>query len=255
MDLNKKEIIYELARGCHSKTTPQTYGAIRRKLIDRQGISEIALYSAVAEHLEENDIHPTKYIDEMCALLAEVSDNLFAIKTNDNYSFLRSSFSAINLEGSPESKGQFLCNKCFSVKNSSDRCEKPNYKNSCTPCYKEESKKSAKRYNERKKLKKAEDKLNGVNEPEPEPETEPTNTTQPEQETQFRPQPALNAFIEIESITGDSSETIVSISSKTLHLSKLLLLLDPYILVPIEKQSTLEKEVKNEAEIDDVQED
>ena len=249
MDLNKKEIIFELAKGVHSNVSAQAYGFIRRKLIEKQGISEVALYSAVAEHLQENDIDPSRYTTDMIQLLKDISENLFAIKTNDNYSYLRSSFSAINLEGSPESKGQFLCNKCFIVKDGKDRCPKENYKNSCDNCYKEESKKSATRYQQRQRDKKKEEK----NSPPPEP-TEPTEEVKaPEaaQQPQSPPQQSIehmDPYIEIDSLTGDASSTIVSVSCDTISLSKLLLLLDPYIITPKkpEPKPTPESEPKSE---------
>ncbi len=248
MDLNKKEIIYELAKGVHGLLTPQSYGATRRKLIEKQGISEIALYSAVAEHLEENDIHPKKFVNEMLELLQDISDNLFVIKTKDNYAFLRSSFSAISLENSPESKNKFLCNKCFTIKNENEKSKKPNYKNCCTPCYKNEAKASSKRYQEKVKqqsVKTEEESLEADSIPE-------SPVQEPQQPTHPIAAPLANVnttpFIEIESLTGDGRESIVSLSCKTMDLHRLLSLIDPLMILPTEPKSEATPENEEKAE-------
>ncbi len=262
MDLNKKEIIYELAKGVHSQVKAQAYGFIRRKLADKQGVSEIALYSAVAEHLEENDIHPSKYINEMIALIEGVSENLFMIKTDDKFSYLRSSFSAINLENSPESKGQFLCSKCYTIKQPKDLSPHKNYKHTCEPCYRDESKASAKRY--QKKIKEQPPKVPIPNrEPNPameqqaqpqnlatEPATAPPATITPEPTFELA---NINPFLEIESITGDSSATIVSVSCDTSALLKMLQILDPYV-VPTKKEEPKAQEPKEDKQEEEQEE-
>ena len=250
MDLNKKEIIYELAKGVHGLVTPQSYGATRRKLIERQGISEIALYSAVAEHLEENDIHPSKYVNEMLELLQDISDNLFVIKTKDNYTFLRSSFSAISLENSPESKNKFLCNKCFTIKNENEKCKKPNYKNCCTPCYKDEAKASSKRYQQRVKEQSVKTEEESLSLEADSIAEEPAQEL--EQSTQIIAAPSLSVnttpFIEIESLTGDGKESIVSLSCKTMDLHRLLSLIEPLMVLPVEPKLAVTPENKEKAE-------
>ncbi len=56
-----------------------------------------------------------------------------------------------------------------------------------------------------------------------------------------------NPFIEIESLTGDSSETIVSLSCKTLDLSKLLLHIDSFLIIPDDQEKEVVTEKKQEA--------
>ena len=164
MDLNKKDIIYQLAKGVHSKMKPQAYGRLRGRLTENQRVSEIGLYSAVAQHLEENDIDPNNYIDDMVGLLADVSHNVFVLKTDDKYHFLKKEYTAVSMSNSAESQGKFLCNKCFTVKNSEERCERPNYKNSCNDCIKIESRETAKRSAQNKKKKQLEEnKTNKTN--------------------------------------------------------------------------------------------
>ena len=249
MDLNKKEIIWHLAQGVTSRVNPVAYSHIRRKLMEKQGVSEIALYSAVAEHLEENDIHPESYIDEMQTLMNEVSENIFFIKTSDEYSYLRRSFGAISMEGSPESKGEFLCIKCYAIKSSSERSTKPNYKNCCQQCYKAAAKESSIRYAQKQKEKKAElanaptqDNTTPINE-------QPQNQTQtPDVQTvvSTQPDPTFAPFLEIESLTGDASVVMMSLSCNTTDLSKLLSLIDPFIVPPEEKE--FDKPIENKAE-------
>ena len=263
MDLSKKEIIYELAKGVHGQLAPQSYGAMRRRLTDSQGVSEIALYSAVAEHLEENDIHPSKYVTDMWQLLLGTSDNLFFLKTEDRFSYLRNAFSSINMDNSPESKGQFLCMKCYTIKSNPERCGRKNYKNVCSPCYKAESKMASRRYTEKKKIEKQEQALNPTPEPKPEPKPEPELISElepvsvPEPLSVTEPQiPAqqvyaqtmksieVEPYIEIESITGDGNDTIVSITCDTLKLAELLLLLDPFLTSPKKRQAKAEAEAE-----------
>ncbi|QQX82695.1 hypothetical protein JK628_23065 (plasmid) [Shewanella sp. KX20019] len=65
---SKKEIIYELLKGVIEKVGRQNYGIRRRKLL-KSGVSEIALLSAVASHLDENDISSKTMIDDVLDLI------------------------------------------------------------------------------------------------------------------------------------------------------------------------------------------
>ena len=129
--MKKMDIIYVLAKGVYEITGPQSYGHIRRGLIDSQGVSEIALYSAVADHLEENDIDPKNYISDMLDLVKETSKNLFFIKMDDRYHYLLDRFESLSLTNSPEKQGKFLCMRCFTLKKDSERSKLKNYKNCC----------------------------------------------------------------------------------------------------------------------------
>ncbi len=250
MDLNKKEIIYELAKGVHGTTKAQTYGHIRRRLMEKQGISEIALYSSVADHLQENDIYPGNYIGDMKILLELISENMFVIKTDDRFSYLRDRFASISMENSPEAKGQFLCARCFTVKNNKDRAPHKNYKTSCEPCYRALSKESASRYQKKIKSQKTEE----VPIPKPEKVEEnkpvfvPVEETPPVSAEEAMIPKNTTPFIEIESLTADSSEAIVSLSCKTLDLSKLLLHIDPFLIVPEEKNKETEEKTEEAEE-------
>ncbi len=249
MDMRKKEIIYELAKGVHGQIKPQIYGHIRKRLMGKQGISEIALYSAVADHLEENDIHPAKYVDDMIILLELISENMFIIKTDDRFAYLRDRFASISMEDSPESKGQFLCNRCFITKHDRERAPHKHYKTSCEPCYRLLSKESSKRYQEKRKLKQTEEVLHPKVEEVEEVELHtPTELEAPTMTTQqvLAPTPT-EPFIEVESLTGDGSEVIVSLSCKTLDLSKLLLHIDPFLIAPDTKKSEQSVESQEEA--------
>ncbi len=252
MDMRKREIIYELAKGVQGRIKAQSYGHMRKKLISKQGISEIALYSAVADHLEENDIHPSKYIDDMQSLLELISENMFIIKTDNRFTYLRNRFASINMENSPESKGQFLCSRCFTTKQDKERAPHANYKHSCATCYKSLAKENSQRYQERKKKEKVEEIAKPTVEPvEPVELSTPAFSTQEEAPTMSTQQAMIptdtNPFIEIESLTGDSSETIVSLSCKTLDLSKLLLHIDSFLIIPDDQEKEVVTEKKQEA--------
>ena len=134
--MDKKEIIYQLASNIQlNELVPAVrYGAIRRK-IKANGISEIAFYSAVADHLIENDIHPTRFVKDTARILEEIAENPFVLKTDDTFFFLGQQFENIKLSGLDDKK--FLCNKCFLVKSKSEIAGHKNYPNTCRKCVNE----------------------------------------------------------------------------------------------------------------------
>ena len=240
MNMNKKDIIYKLAKGVYEKMSPASYGHARRKLIENQGVSEIALYGAVADHLEENDIPPEKYIDDMHELYNLGANNIFDLRNEDKFSFLSGRFSTISIDNSPESNGKFLCIKCYNVKNDNERSDKPNYKNCCQVCYKTNSREKSKQYAANKKLREAEksnDDKKSVSVVEEQLIVEPPEVAPLMAElVQEKP------YIEIETISGDSTSVIVGINCKTMDLSKFLLLIDPFVLPSEPKNKTPDEE-------------
>lgn len=152
-----KEIIYQLAKFVQKTMVPQSYGRKRTKLTSN-GFSEIALYSAVARHLEENEIKPINYVKSMLNLIDGCSSDAFYPKHANDYHYLRGQYHDLrngNLQlheaKSPEQRGMFLCNKCFLVRNDKERSKAKNYKNTCQPCHALEGVKSTNASKKRKK--------------------------------------------------------------------------------------------------------
>ncbi len=143
-----KHVIYQLAKGISEKKSTASYGRLRSKL-QKQGFSEIALYSAAARHCQENSIPPEKYIKDMLALIEGCGRDLFFPKNHNDFHYLRREYHDIrdgNLEKgedkSPEQRGMYLCNICFLVKDKKERCKGANEKYTCSECKKEKSKAS-----------------------------------------------------------------------------------------------------------------
>lgn len=148
-----KDIIYELAKGVFAQKSSVTYSKMRVRL-NKQGFSEIALFSAAARHCEENSIKPTSYVSDMIKLIEGCGRDLFFPKTHNDYHYLRGQFHDIrhgNLERgeskSPEQRGLFLCNMCYLIKSKNERSKSANDKHTCIDC---RSKKSKKYYENKK---------------------------------------------------------------------------------------------------------
>lgn len=140
--MEKKQAIHELAKGASSVIGNVRYGRIRKKL-DKNGLSEIGLFSVVADHLEENYIKPVNYISQMAALLDGLERNPFFFNTSEGkeFKFLRHQESLIkhgdltrSEPKSAEQKGSFLCNRCFYIKMSVERSSSKSMKHTCKPC-------------------------------------------------------------------------------------------------------------------------
>ncbi|MCX8779141.1 hypothetical protein NOK93_25855, partial [Vibrio parahaemolyticus] len=140
--MEKKQAIHELAKGASAAIGNVRYGRIRKKL-DRNGLSEIGLFSVVADHLEEHDIKPVNYISQMATLLDGLERNPFFFNTAEGkeFKFLRHQESLIkhgdltrSEPKSAEQKGSFLCNRCFYIKMSVERSSSKSMKHTCKSC-------------------------------------------------------------------------------------------------------------------------
>lgn len=131
-----------------------------RVRLNKQGFSEIAIFSAAARHCEENSIKPSAYVSDMVKLIDGCGRDLFFPKTHNDFHYLRGQYHDIrhgNLERgegkSPEQRGLFLCNTCYQVKTKNDRSKNANEKHTCTECKSEK----AKEYYANKKVNKEND--------------------------------------------------------------------------------------------------
>ena len=252
MEMTKMDIMGKLGEGVQHSMTPPAYAAIKRNLIEKQGVSEIALYAAVADHLEENDIDPDLYCKDAIELFQKCSKDIFILKTEDKFDYLRNSFSTISMEGSPESRGEFFCNKCFKVKKADEKSKKPNYKNACNDCAVKASRDSVKNAYQKKLQREKDLKESKEQAFTPADTADTAEAAEPKEplvslemvrqiiaETQLE-KLDCDPYIKLDTVTADPSGALVSISCDTRNLSKLLILLDPY---------QLPAEPKNEEEI------
>lgn len=157
----KSEIITVLAKGVADRYRNPTKYARMRSKITKNNFSEVALYSAMADHCEENDIEPRKMIESMYDLLEGITMNAFFIKTSNEFSWLRASFHDVQhgdlTKGepkSPEQRGKFLCNQCFIVLDKKDLNPNKNTPFTCRACIR---KTSLKNYHKKKKAQEQQD--------------------------------------------------------------------------------------------------
>ena len=147
-----KDAITELARATIRSINPTSYGRMRTKL-NKQGFSEVAIYTEIAQHCVDNDIDPSSMSKETLNYLEGCALNVFHPKVSNEFSFLRGKFHKLRHgdidkgeQKSPEQKDQFLCNACFEVKPGKLRCRSKTEKHTCTTCKAAKSK----AYNARK---------------------------------------------------------------------------------------------------------
>lgn len=206
--MEKKEIIYELAKGiqCEIIGNGAKYAGYRRKL-RKNGISEIGLYSTIAEYLEENDIKPEKFLDETMYAINELCKNPFAIKTDNNLAYLYNRYESLKFNA--VDKTRFLCNKCFHVKAVGELPGTPNYPHTCKTCIAKLSK----------------DHYKNKKQQEPEKPQVPQEVKEAKEEIAqviVCNEPIESFGLEIDTISGDGDVTMVNLMVPTQHLSKFL---------------------------------
>ena len=245
MDMDTRDIIYRLAKGLYSKLNKRSYGVLRKRL-DKNGFSEIALYSAVARHLDENDIKPESFIDDLEILLRGCGDNPFFPKVDNGFSFLAGQYydlrhGDLSTGGakSAEQRGRFLCNNCFLIKEAKEHSKRKNYANSCNACYLQMARDYAKSKSRKNQQARQQESAAPEAVAEPEIVAEPEVVTETPKVKAVRPiRPQETAMAElvldnpeklakIEEIAGDQHATIVQLSCKTENLHKLLGALSP----------------------------
>ncbi len=151
--MEKKEIIYQLAKGIIEKFGRVRYSSMRRRL--KKNISEIALYSAVADHIEENGIKPETMIESLSGFINELGDNPFAVRTNDEFFFLSKLWGDLSISNNPPEDLKFLCPYCYTILPLSKKSKRSSYSSACACCGERESRHSANESYKRSKIKKA----------------------------------------------------------------------------------------------------
>ena len=209
--MDKKDIIHELAKGVQQTRFKgaQAYGRMRTKL-RKQGISEIGLYSVVAEHVEENSLAPNKFVVDLHEIMKELAKNPFAVKNNNEYSYLFGRYESIKISRMDNIK--FLCNRCYRVFNNELRIQESSY--TCKDCHQRNNK----GYYEASKSRGDTLSLPNKTTHNEVKHTEPTPTIP--QCVLMEPEHAFK--IAIDSIAGDAETTMISISVATSHLADLL---------------------------------
>ena len=140
------EYVRELAGAVISSVNPTSYGRMRTKL-NKQGFSEIAIYTAITKHCVENNIDPKNMAKETLEYLEGCAINMFHPKTSNDFHFLRGHFHKLrhgdldrDEAKSSEQKGNFLCNHCYKILPDKLRSAGKNEKNMCAQCKSAKSK-------------------------------------------------------------------------------------------------------------------
>ncbi|GAB2639621.1 hypothetical protein [Vibrio panuliri] len=113
---------------------PQKYRRVFNKL-QRHGYAETSLYRVVAQHCEENDVHPDNMLKEFCSAIEAAEKNALALHNTSKYYFLEGSVSEIKM--TKEDRELFMCPDCHHITNKQRK--HANY-GTCDPCGKARAK-------------------------------------------------------------------------------------------------------------------
>ncbi len=148
------------------------------KRVVKNGFSEIALYKAVTDHCDENDISYEDMAEDMHNLLVGCAENVFFPKMDNNFGYLRGMYHDLRYgdlsRDEPkcaEQRGLFLCGRCYTIKDENLRSNKKSDKRSCKDCANAAANLANKRSTEKKRA-----QLSSKEAPEPMPHQQPLIT-------------------------------------------------------------------------------
>ncbi len=171
------------------------------KRVVKNGFSEIALYKAVVDHCDENDIKYASMGSDMWTLLQGCAENVFFPKMDNEFSYLRGMYHDLRYgdlnRDEPkcaEQRGLFLCGRCYLIKEDTMRSSKKSDKRSCRMCAND----AANAANKRSVAK----RIKAV----------PSNIVSPEEAVQHLPQEESKPMTHVEPVPAATTATFIPAS-------------------------------------------
>ena len=115
-----ENILASLRKGVYeSFPTPQLHFHRIIKPLLQAGLSEIALYRAIAAHIKEKGLDPELMIDDVVKLFTELTRNTTYVRTQPELKWLAQQMTAMGISRYDEE--HFFCNTCHHVKPNVER--------------------------------------------------------------------------------------------------------------------------------------
>lgn len=229
-----KDIMAELHKAANEKfNTPQLYFHRVTKPLKAAKLSENSIYRLVAEYCVENEIAPSRMVEDTVWLLTELSKNLLVVRTSDRFFWLAKHIN--ELKYTEHDDNHFICNSCHYIKRETQRYGSAKM---CKECGKECSRdyaKKAKQESPKPEIQEVTAPIKQDKEPQNESETNCNNLDN------------VTPFIHLSDFLTEPAkgEVTVLVSCKMFDLKQLLEIIDPYLVKNAIQGDQNEQQINN----------